>query len=369
MKTIRIGMALLAITLIAFSCSKTELNKPQSQALNAGTLSDNSVNGVCGDPVTYTLIDGYNAAFGSLSISNDETNLFVTFNSSNSDFKFQKAELVIGTLAHVQAATDLVAWPKIAQGPNPPDFSQTFKPELSSYTFTIPLANYQDCFYVSAFAKLVQRDPITKKVIAVSYVFIQSNTKSSKKCWSTYICYCKQDCPPTCGPLTTYTQGGYGNDQGNGAGTAYMIANFDGAFPTGVTVGCASGFTMVMTNSGAIQTYLPSSSTPAVLTQNYTNDGPNTVLGGQLLTLALSVGFDNYDANFGAGTQHLADMVIASGDFQGITVGEFLAIANDVFGGCSTDYTPDQINVTATAINENYDGGTVDNGYLNCPNN
>jgi len=51
MKTIRIGMALLAITLIAFSCSKTELNKPQSQALNASTLGENAVNGICGEPV------------------------------------------------------------------------------------------------------------------------------------------------------------------------------------------------------------------------------------------------------------------------------------------------------------------------------
>ena len=89
----------------------------------------------------------------------------------------------------------------------------------------------------------------------------------------------------------------------------------------------------------------------------------------QLLTLALNIGFDNYDANFGAGTQHLEDMVIASGDFAGKTVAEFMAIANDVFGGCSTDYTPAQINVAATAINENYDNGTVDNGYLTCPNN
>lgn len=369
MKTIRIGMALLATALIAFSCSKTELNKPQSQALNAATAGEKSVDAVCGDPVVYSLIDGYNAAHGSLSISNDETNLYVTFSSSDANLKFQKAELVIGTLAHVTAATDATAWPKIAQGPNPPDYSQTFKPELSSYTFTIPLANYESCFYVNAFAKMVQRDPITKKITAVSYVFIKSNTKTSKKCWSTYVCYCKQDCPPPpCGQLTTYTQGGYGNDQGNGAGTSYMIANFASAFPSGLTIGCSTGFTMKMTNAASIQAYLPSGSTAAALTQSYVDEGPNTVLGGQLLTLALSIGFDNYDPNFGAGDNHLQDMVIASGDFQGMTVADFFAIANDVFGGCSTDYTPQQINAAAASINENYDNGTVDNGYLTCPN-
>ncbi|QEC68281.1 hypothetical protein FRZ67_13590 [Panacibacter ginsenosidivorans] len=370
MKTIRIGVALLAITLIAFSCSKTELNKPQSQALSAGALNDNSVAGVCGEPIVYTLSDCNGLQYGTLSVSNDDVNLFVTFDVTNPDYKIQKSSLVIGTLAHVTAATDDVAWPKLPKGPYPPDFSNQFKPELSSYTYTIPLSNYESCFDISAFAKLLKRDPVTHKPVDAQFIILQSSTKTGTKKWSTYVEYCKQDCPPPpCGQLTTYTQGGYGNDQGNGTGTAYMIANFDGAFPGGVTVGCSGGFTMVMTNSGAVQTYLPSSSTPAVLTQNYTDDGPNTVLGGQLLTLALSVGFDNYDPNFGAGTQHLADMVIASGDFQGMTVGEFLAIANDVFGGCSTDYTPDQINVAATAINENYDEGKVDNGFLNCPNN
>src|SRR5207237_318718 len=130
-------------------------------------------------------------------------------------------------------------------------------------------------------------DPITNKPVDVQHIILASNTKTGTQKWSTYVEYCKQECPPPhCEPLTTYTQGGYGNDKGNGTGTSYMIANFDAAFPSGVTLGCAGGYTMVMTNSGAIQVYLPSSSTAAVLTQNYTDDGPVTVLGGQLLTLA-----------------------------------------------------------------------------------
>jgi len=372
MKTIRIGLAMLATALIAFSCSKTELNKPQvpQSELSTGYNSNSVTDGICGEPVIYTLENCDHVQFGTLSVSNDETNLFVTFTITNADYKMQKSSLVLGTLAHVTAATDDVAWPKLPKGPYPADYSNIFKPLVSSYTYTIPLANYESCFDISAYAKLIKRDPVTNKPVDVQYIILASDTKTGSKKWSTYVEYCIQDCPPPpCEPLKTYTQGGYGNDQGNGAGTSYMIANFDAAFPSGVTLGCAGGFTMVMTNSGAIQVYLPSSSTSAALTQNYTDDGPNTVLGGQLLTLALNIGFDNYDANFGAGTQHLEDMVIASGDFAGKTVAEFMAIANDVFGGCSTDYTPDQINVTATAINENYDNGTVDNGYLTCPNN
>ena len=91
-------------------------------------------------------------------------------------------------------------------------------------------------------------------------------------------------------------------------------------------------------------------------------------MAGQVLTLALSVGFDNYDPNFGQATIHLEDMIIGSGDFQGMSVGDFLDLANDVLGGCNTNYTPSQVNSVADSINKNYDDGTVDNGFLVCPN-
>lgn len=365
MKTIRTGMALLAIALIAFSCSKTELSKPQD-ALSAGAYSVNAVNGLCGEPVVYTIGDCYGLPYGTLSVSNDETNLFVTFNITNPDYKIQKSSLVIGTLAHVIAATDDVAWPKLPKGPNPPDYSNTFKPELSSYTYTIPLANYESCFNISAFAKLVKRDPVTNKVVDIQYMILHSDTKTGTKKWSTYVEYCKQDCPPPpCGQLTTYTQGGYG---GPGAPGQYMTANFAGAFPGGVTIGDAAGFTLSMTNPASVTAYLPTGSTPEILDQDWVDDGPNNVLAGQVLTLALSVGFDDYDANFGDASNALRDMVIGSGDFQGITVGDFLDIANKVLGGTSTDYTPSQVNAAADAINKNYDNGTVDLGFLTCPN-
>jgi len=371
MKTIRTSMALLAISLTAlFSCSKSDLTKPQAQSISS-TSSSNVEGRTCGDPFVYDLIDHLSlTVVGKLSISNDENNILITITPTNSDFKISRAALVIGNLAHVTAATDLTAWPKFNPGPNPADFAQSFKPEVSSYTFTIPFANYDDCFFVNACAKFVKRDAITHKVIEASSVVLQSETKTSKKCWSAYIEYCKQDCPPhgECGQLTTFTQGGYGNDQGNGAGTSYMIANFNAAFSPGITLGCGGGFTQTMTTAASIQAYLPSGSAPAVLTQNFVDNGPNTVLGGQLLTLKLSVGFDDYDPNFGASTIHLGDMIIGSGVFAGKTVYEFLAIADDVYGGCSNAFTPSQINDEADLINNNYDEGKVDRGHLICPN-
>jgi hypothetical protein len=59
-------------------------------------------------------------------------------------------------------------------------------------------------------------------------------------------------------------------------------------------------------------------------------------------------------------------MYIVSGTFAGLTVAQFLAIANDVLGGCNTTYTPSDVNDVADDINNNYDGGTVDQGFLSC---
>jgi len=345
------------------SCSKRDLTAPKSSSISARSGS-NSV--VCGTPESFNLIDKYKVQLGTVSVSNDATNVFVTINISDPDFKLVKAALIIGTQQHV---TDGVTtgWPKLGPGPVSPDYSQTFKPGVTTYTFTVPIGSLENCFDFAVYGKLTKK--VDGKNVA-DIIFLQSDPQLTTKCWQTYAQYCKQDCPPPpdCGQLTTFTQGGYGNDKGNGAGTSYMIAHFASAFPSGVTLGCAGGFTMKMNSASAIQAYLPSGSTAAILTANYVDAGPNTVLGGQLLTLALSVGFDNADPNFGAAGVNLEDMVIGSGDFAGKTVGQFLQIANDVFGGCSTDYTAAQLNVEATAINENYDEGKVDNGHLTCPN-
>ncbi len=61
-------------------------------------------------------------------------------------------------------------------------------------------------------------------------------------------------------------------------------------------------------------------------------------------------------------------MKIGSGTFAGWTVKDFLAEANKVLGGCDTTYTPQQIEDTIDKINKNHDDGTVNQGFLVCPN-
>lgn len=172
-----------------------------------------------------------------------------------------------------------------------------------------------------------------------------------------------------CTGFKTYTQGGWGAEPRGGNPGVYLHANFAAAFPSGLTIGCASGYTLKLTTAQAVTDFLPSGSTPSALDASYVNPGSSysNVLAGQLVAATLSVGFDNYDAGFGTNTTHLGDLVIASGTFAGLTVNQMLSLANDVIGGCNTSYGFSDVNTALTNINENYDNGTSNNGFLNCP--
>lgn len=170
-----------------------------------------------------------------------------------------------------------------------------------------------------------------------------------------------------CGGFRTQTQGGWGQCQqnGNNPGT-YLANNFAGAFPNGLTVGCTN--TLKLTSAAAVCAFLPSGSTPRKLNLNFVDPtNYNNVLAGQVVALTLSVGFDNYDANFGASGTSLGGQIIVNGTFAGWTVKQLLDTANKVLGGCASNYTPAAINGAVSSINENYVDGKEDHGFLRCP--
>lgn len=170
----------------------------------------------------------------------------------------------------------------------------------------------------------------------------------------------------SCGGFRTQTQGGWGAPaHGNNPGK-YLHDHFTGAFPNGLTVGCT--YKITLTSAQAITDYLPGGGTPAVLTTNYTNPVKlKNNLASQLVTLTLSVQFDLFDPKFSSSTLALGSLVIGSGPFKGMSVNDFLKEANKVLGGCPSNYTAAQISDVLTAINENFDDGTANGGFLVCP--
>ena len=164
----------------------------------------------------------------------------------------------------------------------------------------------------------------------------------------------------------TYTPGGWGAPaHGNNAGTL-RDTYFSTVFPSGLTVG--GTYTLTLSDAAAVQAFLPSGGTPAALTQNYTNPG-NTLsntLAGHIVSNTLAVKF-NEAGYLGTNPTLLGNLVIASGTFAGMTVNQFLALANVALGGGTTGYSLNDFTTAATAINENFDNGTNDNGFLTCP--
>jgi hypothetical protein len=167
------------------------------------------------------------------------------------------------------------------------------------------------------------------------------------------------------GMFTTYTQGGWGaSPKGNNPGM-FLSKNFATVYGTaGVTIGGA--YSVKFGAATNIDAFLPQGGTAGVFKATATNPTSTAagVFAGQVLALQLSVDFSNKGLTSGG----LASLHVVSGKMAGYTVGQVLTIANQVLGG-TTSALPAGMSVTdlnsvIDSINNNFDNGTSNNGYL-----
>jgi hypothetical protein len=138
------------------------------------------------------------------------------------------------------------------------------------------------------------------------------------------------------------------------------------------------------TSAGAIGGYLPAGGTASTLTADLTNPLSTSagVFGGQVTALSLNVGFSCTtacgpvfdDLGLEANTTYcLGDLVVCDGGkFDGMTVYDLLDLCNTVISGDLYALMPygasiSELNDAASAVNENFVGGEVNNGYLCLP--
>jgi hypothetical protein len=372
MNTNLVRFAAIALLLcLNFACQKKLTDESGVDLLSASgtTLSSGSLT-ECGTPQTLRMGD-HEQTYGEVSVWNDATTVYIKVTALPGGL-LQRASGLIGSLAHLQSVLgDDV---DETQGPTPPDFIQTFSPEVSTYTFSLPVAQVfanNGCVYVNVHAVVARKDE-SGNTASIKYIWVRGYTLITSYQFSKSFEYCRTNCPPPppdCKPGRTQTPGGWGAEpSGNNAG-AYLHANFDAAFGDFMTVGCYPGnYYVKLTSAQAITNLLPTGGTAGALTDNYSDPASiKNVLVGHVVALKLSVGFDAHDANYSPSGTSLGAMKIASGTFAGKTVSEFLAIAEKVLGGCNQSYTPQQVLETATLINENYIDGLIDNGFLVCP--
>lgn len=168
------------------------------------------------------------------------------------------------------------------------------------------------------------------------------------------------------GRFVTYTQGGW---HGTGKPGQYLVAHFDACRDTFV-LGDPCGYTIKFSDAAAVQAFLPQGNTAASLTQNMINPGSVNinVLAGQVLANGLALMFDQCDPYFGNSYSSLGAQVynVNNSPFKGWSIKAIYDTARKVLSGCPSNYSPVQMNVVCTAINENYDTGS-NSHHFSCP--
>ncbi len=360
-------VVLLILSVLLTQCKKKEdtvSSEKQSTNSTTSVTTPTVTSFTCGQPQYHALMAGQNIVSGSVTVSNDQTNLYVTYATQNG-WQIQKTHLYVGDCDLIP--TNKSGNPQIGLFP----YQTTHNPRATSFTYTFPLTLLTySCYCVSAHAEVVLVDS-NGNVTQTETGWAQGASIGGNS-WAMKFSYCTQKCAtPTCtiniGDYRTQTQGGWGaTPNGNNPG-AYLNSNFTTAFPTGLTVGCASGYALHFSSAQAITNFLPQGGTPAGLTQNYTDPTSlNNVLAGQLVALSITLGFDSAIPNFCTSTTSLISLKITTGTFAGWTVGQVYTEANNILGGCSSIYTASQITSALDSINNNFDNGTVVGTYLKC---
>lgn len=172
---------------------------------------------------------------------------------------------------------------------------------------------------------------------------------------------------PAAGSHRTQNQATFGGGVRTTTG-AYLHNNFAAAFPNGLTIGCNNS--MTLTSATAIRSFLPSSGQPMPMIQNYMDPISTgrfclaNNLAGNMVALALNIGFDQFDPNYSPSDLALADLTIDSGPFANMKVSDLYIMGEKSLGGCQAAYNPALISDAIQSINENFLNGNTAGGFL-----
>jgi hypothetical protein len=168
------------------------------------------------------------------------------------------------------------------------------------------------------------------------------------------------------GDFITYSQGSWGGDPATAPAAQLVLAQFDGLYTGGLEVGVSglAGFSMSFTGAVPLLVYLPGTGSPNVLTADLvdpTSTGTG-VTGGEVVALTLNVDFS--DANYLTGTAGIpfGDLVLTdllpTQPFNGLTIRQFLAVANSILGqGSSNPTTDDEFVALLEDVNRAFASG------------
>lgn len=170
-------------------------------------------------------------------------------------------------------------------------------------------------------------------------------------------------CPWQQGDMQTFTQSLWGDPVS--AGGQLVGASFDTVYASGILevgISGTSGFSMAFMGGSAIHSYLPAVGVSGSLTGDLVNPTSSSsgAFGGEVVALELNVAFS--DAGLLAGSAALGDLRICGfallPQINTLTVRQFLAAANNLLGGGTASFNPDQAAAVAAFINSAFLDGS-----------
>lgn len=353
----RLVSLLASLALLPVGCGSDDDSPPVGQAGGARLLTEE-------------------AAVGKVVVVNSESTLTVTV-VTDSGWTLEQVRLAVGTeLRHI---------PQTRHGePIPGKFPLRKKPahEATEVSWRLPLIVEPDTVLFFAVHAEVRKkldkdekkdDKDDEDKNCDRETAWGEGTAFPKKNGSMYFNYTVQrNLPPNlAGMYRTHTQEEWGGDPATDKAAGFMVQNFPATFPLGVTIGDSGGFTAQFTSAAAVGAFLPQAGSAGSLGRNWVNP---TAMGNSLacntLALAITVGFDTNIKNFAPGTQPLRELVVANPKHPcfGLTVGDVLARANRVLSGeADAEFTADVLDDCVLKINQTFQGGTIDLGFVGLP--
>ena len=196
-----------AIALMFMACQKSELSEDLKTS-NPEFTGDQNLKATtvyCGQPTIVPLVEfNYpNAPYGTVTVANDAQNLYITYEATSGTF-IAATNLYVGPESLIPGTNigngigkmDLEAFPY---------HSIHEYPWVTSYVYTIPLANFQDCFAVVAHAFIRMPNGAVTHAFGYQALTLLPN--------GFYFNYCKQTCTPP--PQTCETGYAYGLSYAN----------------------------------------------------------------------------------------------------------------------------------------------------------
>lgn len=169
------------------SCQKQETNQITPQTEAAKTLKS-GVDDPCYEE-SYTIYAGQHIDVGTLTVSNDEENIFVTYDLSGTDWKLSETHLFVGNVDDLPLNGG--GNPKIGHFP----YSESHNGE-QIYTYTLPREDFEECFAVAAHAVVV-KDGGKGKGGGSETAWANGGTEFPGHRWGWYLEeYCPGDCEP-----------------------------------------------------------------------------------------------------------------------------------------------------------------------------